>query len=125
MLRLAATGGDAVDVEIGDFARYESQIGQTRLLSTFTQGGSTRVLPRFEMTSHLQPAIQSAMVMQQQVAQPIDDETARRDVTRHELVSRIGFHGPSEQMQKCGLMLRFKVVERLVRRDDQVEGNHW
>lgn len=125
MLGLATTGGDEVDIEIGDSVRYKPQIAQARLLRAFTQGSSHRTLTRFEMTSHLQPAIQSAMVMQEQVAGPIDDETTRRDVTRHELVSRIGFHRPSEQMQKRGLMPRFEVVERCVRGDDQVEGNHW
>jgi hypothetical protein len=77
------------------------------------------------MTSHLQPSIQSAVMMQQQPSIAIDDEAAGSDVAGHELISRIRLRRRAQQMQKRGLMLAFTRVGGRVGGDDHVEGNHW
>ena len=125
MLGLPAAGRYRMYVEIRNSVRNNPQICQPRLLTPLAKRSRNRIFTAFEMTSHLQPAIQPAVMMQQQTPVAIDDETTCGEVTRHKLIPRIRLRRPSQEMQERGLMLRFTLVGGRVGADDHVEGNHW
>src|SRR5438105_1006881 len=110
VLGLSSPARYPMDVEVGNSVRNNAQVFQARLLASFAERGRNRIFTRFEMSSHLQPPIQSAVMMQQQASVAIDDETAGGDVAGHKLIPRIRLRRRAQQMQKRGLMLDFARV---------------
>src|SRR5262249_20133797 len=119
VLRFSTSGRNDVDVEVSNVAQHQLEVAQPRFLLPFAQRGRHGVLTRLEMPAHLQPAIQSPVMVEQQTAGTIEDETARGDVSRLELLSRAGRRRDAEQLKKC------VAVWALIGVDDQVEGYHW
>src|SRR2546423_4950983 len=87
-------------VEVGNAVRNDAQVFQTRLLASFAKRGRNRIFTRLEVTSHLEPSIQSAVMMQEQPSLGIEDEAARGDVARHKLGSRVPRGGGGGGPQK-------------------------
>src|SRR5712692_3625972 len=124
MQRLPLSSRNDVHVEIGNSV-VQMQIVQSRFFRSLTKRCSRRLLPCLEMAAHLQPAIEATMMMQQQPALRIDDETARGDVARIELIARIRGRRVAQEIEKRAAMTVLDSIKRLISVEGQIEGNHW
>src|SRR5713101_594792 len=124
MQRLPLSSRNDVHVEIGNSV-VQMQIVQSRFFRSLTKRCSRRLLPCLEMAAHLQPAIEATMMMQQQPALRIDDETARGDVAVIELIARIRSRRVTEQVEERVAMSVLDGIKKLIIVAGQIEGNHW
>src|SRR5258707_14081037 len=115
MVGLPLACGNGMDVEIEDLVAGELEIGQPRFLAALSQGCFRRHLMAFEMPAHLQPTPEAAMVMEQELPfGRIDDETARRDMSGHEMVTRERARRPCQQPDDRLVMARLEPIGRPV-----------
>src|SRR3954471_10313848 len=66
------------------------------------------------MSSHLQPAVEAAMVMEQQPTPLVDDITARRDVAGDELATREGVGRVVQQLHDRPVVTPLQRIRRTV-----------
>ena len=91
------------------------EIAQTRFLRAFAQRGILRQFIFFDMTAHLQPALQSPVVMEKQPRILIDDEATGGDVTREERRPAERRVDRDEEIEDARAMSRFRGIGRLIR----------
>ena len=118
-----------MDVEIENPRRH-GQVGETRLLSAFAQRGVQRALRDLEMTAHLQPSAEPAVMMEEEPAPAIDDEETRRDMSRRKRPSGEWSRRSLHQRNQLALMTPFRIIcglvaSKLLAKVHQCDGYHW
>jgi len=131
VLRLALAGGDDVDVEVEDAVDGEGEVAQARLFAPLAQRRLFRIFIDLHMPAHLQPAIQPAMMVEEQPA-AVNDEAARRDVAGDEVRAVEGSFGLAHEIDDGRLVPRLEGVGRAVALQlgkkieaPHVDGYHW
>ncbi len=94
MRRLSAAGGDRMDVEIENPSVDRGDRLQSRFLESFPACGVEQTLALLDVTSQLQPPVESAVVMKQKAPRIIDDERTRSEVSGEEMLPR--------ERRRCG-----------------------
>jgi len=105
-----------VHVQVDHSGLQELQIAQARLLRSLGQRRAAHGLAGVDVTAHLQPAVETAVMMEQEpAARRIDDEAARGDVAGNELVAGERIEAVADEVEDVALMLRLPGVGRPVR----------
>src|SRR5712691_10540703 len=125
MLRLASSFRNAVHIEVGNSVEQQAQIAEARFFCRLAKCRIQRLLARFQMTAHLQPATESPVMMEQKPPAGIEHETARGHMTGNEVRARIRLGCGAQQLEKRLAMQRLPLIEWLVGGNHQLDGNHW
>jgi hypothetical protein len=72
------------------------------------------MLVPLDVATHLEPAVEPAMVMEQQAKVIVDDVAARGDVTGSEMIARKGAGSFDEQLHDGGMVAGLERIGRAV-----------